>query len=240
MAAIPVATLESYIWDTILDVDSANRAFDETTLLRILNRNYCMLKGITDDRVYDLSASVAGTSYATGAKLVTTSVAYIRRILEMYPTSGSGSAVPGGKALARVEPWEFFRVHSEDALTLDDVASTASTVFTCYRLGTATAADVGKWAVGVWRSSGTSTRTYMLRVIKEPTALTNADTPDLDDAGCYALGDMTAAIGARLIGRTEEEIAEIKSRVPEGLQGVLGRVETELGLTKPRPQEMPA
>jgi hypothetical protein len=240
MAAIPVSTLESIIWDRIVDTDSANRAFDETTLLRILNRNYCMLKGIVDDRPYDLSATTAGTAFATDVKSVVTSVGYIRRVLEVYPTSSGASVIPGGAALRRVEPWELWQMHTEESGNLDDTTLTAAQVFSCWRAGTATAADVGKWNVGIWRKSGTSTRTYMLRVLKEPTALTNSDTPDLDDAGCYALADMTAAIGARLIGRSEEEINDIKSSITDGWQGIVGRVETELGLTKPRPQEQSA
>ena len=238
MSAIPFSTLESYIWDTILDTDSANRSFDETTLLRLLNKNYCAIKGIVDDRVYDLSATTSGLTVTAAAPKVTLSVGYIRRILEVIESTGAGTTVAANRPLSRVEPWELQRVQFDYPDLLDGTTNRA-TVYACWRVGTATAADVGKWAVGTWAPLDAS-KTYMLRVLKEPTALTNADTPDLDDAGCYALADMTAAVGARLIGRSEEEIADIKARIPDGWHGILGRVETELGLTKARPQEQPA
>lgn len=238
MAAIPVATLESIIWDSIVDTDSANRAFDEATLLRMLNRNYCMLKGLVDDRPYDISATTSGLSITTGALKVTTSVGYIRRILEVFPTASAGSTTPVARQLSRLEPWELQRVQF-DYPDLLDASLYKPLSYAAWRAGAATAADVGKWNFGAWPHFG-ATQTYMLRALKEPTALTNADTPDLDDAGCYALADMTAAIGARLIGRSEEEINDIKARVPDGMRGVLGRVEAELGLTKARPQEQSA
>lgn len=239
MAAIPVSTLENIIWDSILDTDSANRSFDETTLLRMLNKNYCAIKGIVDDRPYDLTASVSGAIQGVGTYKVVTSVGYIRRILEVFPAESGAATTIAGKPLSRVEPWELQRMQFEEPTTYDPADLIWATVYSCWRAGTATAADVGKWNIGWWRMSD-GTANYILRVLKEPTALTNTDTPDLDDSGCYALADMTAAIGARLIGRSEEEINDIKARIPEGLQAIAGRIEAELGLTKPRPQEQSA
>lgn len=238
MAAIPVSTLENIIWDSILDTDSANRAFDETTLLRMLNKNYCAIKGIVDDRPYDLSATTSGLTVTAAASKVVLSVAYIRRILQVFATASASSTTPTSIPLSRSEPWEVQRMQIESGDILD-AAQYSAKVYAAWRVGTSTAADVGKLAVATWPHVDAS-KTYMMRVLKEPTALTNADTPDLDDAGCYALADMTAAIGARLIGRSEEEIADIKARIPEGLAGIVGRIETELGLTKARPQEQSA
>jgi len=241
VSAIPVSTLENIIWDSILDTDSANRAFEETTLLRMLNKNYCLIKGIVDDRPYDLTASVSGAVQGPGTLKTTLSVGYIRRILEVYPATSAAATAIGGKALKRCEPWEISLMQFEDTTAIDPAVEWA-TAYACWRAGTATAADVGKWNLAFWRLSdpGGASLNYLLRVLKEPTALTNADTPDLDDSGCHALADMTAAIGARLIGRSEEEIADIKARIPDAMQAVLGRVESELGLTKARPAEQAA
>ena len=243
--AIPtVSDLQTIVWDTIVDTDSNNRAFDATTLLRIMNKLYAQMKGLSDDRVYDLNATASGMSFPAGTRSITTTPINIRRILQVYPTSGASSVTPGGKGLSRVEPWELQRMQIEEATTLEDMipALTFAQVFACWRAGTETHASVGKWVIGLWRLPLTTTRTYMLRVLQEPILLdaSTVTTPDLPVFGCYALADMTAAVGARLIGRSEEEIADIKARVPEEFGAVLRAVETELGLVRGRPQEQPA
>ena len=129
----------------------------------------------------------------------------------------------------------------DGATLIVDASHPYATVFSAWRAGTETPASVGKWYLALWRLTG-STLTYMMRVLQEPSLLdasTNT-TPDLTAPGCYALADMTAAVGARLIGRSEEEIADLKARIPEGYGAVLRAVETELGLVRARPMEQPA
>lgn len=239
--AVPtVSDLQSVIWDTIVDTDSNNRAFDATTLLRVMNKLYAEMKGISDDRVWELNATTSGASQTLGVLGVTLTPIYIRRILQIMPTSSASSVTPLARPLKRVEPWELSKMQIDHATPVD-VEHPYATVFAAWRVGTETPASVGKWRLGLWRIAS-STLTYMMRVLQEPSLLdasTNT-TPDLTAPGCYALADMTAAVGARLIGRSEEEIADIKARIPEGYGAVLRAVETELGLVRPRPMEQPA
>lgn len=238
--AIPtVSDLQSHIWDALVDVDSNNRAFDATTLLRVMNKLYAHMKGISDDRVYELSATQSGMSFPTGTRTITTTPINIRRILQVYPASAVGGTTPSGAALRRVEPWELREMFFEDSATLDTAVLTFAQAWSCWRAGTETPASVGQWTVGLWRLPGTTTRYYTLRTLHEPTLLDASvnTTPDLTAFGCYALGDMTAAVGARIIGLPEEAINDIKGRIPDEYGAVLRSVETELGLTKARPQE---
>lgn len=241
--AVPtVSDLQSQVWDSIVDVDTNNRAFDSATMLRVMNKLYAQMKGVSDDRVWDLTATTSGATFNNTTPSITLTPVYIRRILQVYPVSTNSSTLPAAAPLSRVEPWEVERMYVEEASTLDDMTLTYASVFACWRVGTETPASVGKWKLKLWRRHGTTDRHYMLRVLQEPSLLdasTNT-TPDLTAPGCYALADMTAAVGARLIGRSEEEIADIKARIPEGYGVVLRAVETELGLTRGRQQEQPA
>lgn len=239
--AVPTVTdLEAIIWDTILDTDTNNRSFDAATLLRVMNKLYAEMKGVSDDRVYELSATTSGASQTLGALSVTLTPINIRRILQVMPTTSAGSTSPAARPLKRVEPWELSKMQIDYANPVD-LTHPYATVFAAWRAGTETPTSVGKWKLGLWRLTS-ATLTYMMRVLQEPSLLdaTTNTTPDLTAPGCYALADMTAAIGARLIGRSEEEIADIKARIPNEYGALLRSVETELGLARARVAEQPA
>ena len=248
--AIPtVSDLQTLVWDTIVDTDTNNRAFDATTLLRIMNKLYAEMKGISDDRVWDLSPTQAGLSMSdtTTLPFVTLTPINIRRILQVFPSASALSSTPTGRPLSRVEPWEVMRMWFDEPEALNAItpALTHATVFAAWRAASTTPATVGKWNVGLWRrpiTTSSTTSYYIVRALMEPELLSSGaiTTPDLTAPGCYALADMTAAVGARLIGRSEEEIADIKARIPSEYGAILRGVETELALTGGKPAEQPA
>lgn len=240
--AVPTVTdIQAQVWDRIVDTDSANRAFDSATMLRVMNYLYAGMKGVSDDRVWELNATTSGASQTLGARKILLTPIYIRRILQVFPTSGASSVTPTGRALARVEPWEIERMQVDDPTLVVDSSASSATVYAAWRAGTETPASVGKWYLALWRTTST-TLTYMLRVLQEPSLLDASvnTTPDLTAPGCYALASMTAAVGARLIGLPEEAIADIKASVPGEYAAVLKSVETELGLVRARRREQPA
>lgn len=219
---LTLADLRTEARDTMLDVDSNNYGIDTTTLDRLLNKSVVIVKGIQDDRPVDLSATVSGLTFGASTKFVTTSATNIRRILAVLRSASAGSTSPISGPLEQIDDWEL-----QQAQDVDPFTGTPS-MWAAWRAGTSTAADVGKWTVGLWRLPDV-TRYYILRALVEPAVLTNAtDKPDLDDDTAYACAWMAAAIGARLIGRDEAFIGEIKARIPDVLQAAYSRMQRDL------------
>lgn len=220
---LTLADLRTEARDTMLDTDSLGYAIDATTLDRFLNKAYVIIKGVQDDRPVDFSATDAGTTFALGARSVTVTATNIRRILAVYRTNAVGSTTPLNEApLEYVDDWEMQLMQAQDS------TQGTPSVWAAWRIGTATAADVGKLTLGLWRITD-SQRYYMLRALVEPTLLVNdTDKPDVDDDTAYAIAWMAAAVGARIIGRDEAFISDIKKRVPATMQAAYARMQREL------------
>lgn len=95
-----------------------------------------------------------------------------------------------------------------------------------WRAGTATAADVGKWQAAFWRVPD-ATYYIALSAIVDPTPLSSSsDVFDVEPELSQAIVDMTAALGARMVGRTELA-ASLREDVPQVLASVFGQMESE-------------
>jgi hypothetical protein len=238
VAKLTLADMQTQVWDDILDVDSANRALDSTTLTRILNRALVQWKGMLDDRVYTVAAVTSGASTSSAGQLTAAlTPTNIRRILNVYPATGGASVAFGGPALSRMEPWEIRAMQWEDNTAL--AADGFATAYAVTRQGTATAASVGKWNLHLWRvPQDTNTRYYVLEYLQEVTALSGStDKADITEAEDQMLCDMAAFIGARRLGRPEEFIASIGARIAPEQQAVAEAVAREFALDRDRPGE---
>lgn len=238
MAKLTLADMQTQVWDDILDTDSVNRAMDSTTLTRILNRVLTQWKGIQDDRVYTVAGITSGASTSSVGQLsAALSLTNIRRILNVYPATGGASVSFGGKALSRMEPWEIRAMQFEDDTALG--ASDFATAYAVTRQGTTTAANVGKWNLHLWRvPQDSSTRYYVLEYLQDVTALSGStDKADTTEAEDYMLCDMAALISARRIGRSDEFIASIASRIDPSQRAVVDAVSREFALDRDRPGE---
>lgn len=217
-----LADLRTEARDSMLDVDSNNYSIDATTLDRMLNKAIVIVKGIQDDRPVDMTATVSGMTFAANTKFVTTSVTNIRRILAVFRSGSAGSSTPTSGPLEQLDDWEL-----QQAQDLDPFTGTPS-MWAAWRAGTSTAADVGKWTVALWRVPD-ATKYFILRALVEPTVLSSGtDKPDMDDDTAYACAWMAAAIGARLMGRDEAFIGDIKARIPDVLQASYSRMQRDL------------
>jgi hypothetical protein len=232
MAILTLADMRTEVYDIVLDTDSANRTMDATTLNRILNRCYAHIRGFGDNRVYYVSAAISGASLAPqlGAQFKTLSETNYRRILEVYPAENSAAVQPFGPALGRMEQWEIFAMQREDETDRGIYAS----YYASWRQGSTTAANVGKFNLALWPLSSII-YDYLLGVLKEVTALAaDADKADCTEEEMHFVTDMASAISARMMGRSEEAIAQILSRLPEELQTAVGQLSKDVGLVKPR------
>jgi len=235
MALLTLADMQTEVWDTIVDPDSAQRAVDSTTLTRLLNRCYSHIRGFEDNRVYYVSAATSGCSIApqVGSLYKTLTETNYRRILEVYPAQNNASLQPYGPPLGRMEQWELYAMQNEDQTDRGIFAS----YYASWRAGTVTAASVGKWDIGMWPLSSI-VYDYLLTVLKEVTALSGAtDKPDATEEETHFICDMASAIAARWIGRSEETIAQILGRLPEELQTATASVAKDVGLARQRPSQ---
>ena len=233
MANLLVSDMQTEVWDTIADADAANRAVDGTTLIRLLNRCYGLVRGIEDDRPQFVTAATSGASFApqfgSGYKLLTETT--YRRILQVYPAQSSASTAPFGPALSRMEPWELFAMQSEDPTDRQIYASH----YAEFRAGTSTPAAVGKFNLALWPLSSVA-YDYLLQVLKETVALTaGTDRADCSEQEQHWITDMAAAISARWIGRSEETINQILGRLPDSLQAAQAQIARDLGMARARP-----
>ena len=219
-AVMTLSEVESRVWDRILDSDASNRVLATATLDRLINRAYTILKGIRDDRVVDVTSATSG--FVANVGDTQTSIGNtvpIRHILNIYPEFAG--AKQGGEELQRYATWQINRARGEFP------AQGIPRAVTLWRLGTATAADVGKWAAMLWPVPD-NTYSYLLSCIVDPTPLASStDKLDVDPETCWAICDMAAAIGARLIGLDDAFIAEIKQDVPAQFRATMGTMESE-------------
>ncbi len=235
MALMTLSDMQTEVWDTILDTDSAIRGIDPTTLTRLLNRCYGVVRGIEDDRPYFVTASTSGASFnpqvGSGFKLLTET--NYRRVLQVYPAQSSSSTAPYGPALSPWEPWELFAMQVEDPTDRQIYAS----AYACWRAGTTTAAAVGKFNLALWPLSSVS-YDYLLMVLKEVTALSAAgDKADVSESEAHCITDMASAIAARWLGRSEETIQQINGRIPEQLRAAATQIARDMGLASGRPAQ---
>jgi hypothetical protein len=230
-----LADMQTEVWDTILDTDSANRGIDPTTLTRLLNRCYGIVRGIEDDRPYFVTAATSGATFApqtgSGFKLLTET--NYRRVLQVYPALNNAAGKPYGPALSPWKPWEVFAMQVEDPTDRQIYAS----AYACWRAGTATPAEVGKFNLALWPLSSVA-YDYLLMVLKEVTALSAAgDKADASETEHHYMTDMSSAIAARWLGRSEETIQQINGRLPEELQAAAARIASDMGMSSGRPAQ---
>jgi len=217
---LTLAEAETAVWNRINDNDTTH-ALSQSVLDALLNRAYCIVKGLRDDRPRELTATQTGLTLADGTKVYTIgNTVPIRHILSAYHALSVGSTVPNDAPLQRWSRSEVQRMQFEDSVKGGPVAAAF------WRLGTATAADVGKWGATFWRVPD-ATYYIALSAICDPTPLSNSTdvfdvTPDLSQA----IVDMTASLGARLIGR-HDLAAALREDVPQVFASALGQMESD-------------
>ena len=232
MAGLTLSTLETLTRERMGDYDGSNLIMTQATLDRFLNRGVAIITGLSDDRPYVVPANAGGWTIAVGAQngTATTPAKPIRHFLHVFPAGSASSTEPSLDELERWPIWAIHRARGDDsALYGAGGTGTTGTISACAvrRIGTATAANVGGWYGEFWRSP--IAQTFLAAtVLVEPTALSaGTDVPDLDLPACYALVDMTAAIGERILGQPNEFVQEIVAAIPDQFKGVFKEIESE-------------
>lgn len=235
---LTLSEAETAVWNRIVDNDASGHRLDQTVLDALLNRAYCIVKGIRDDRSRDIAPNTSGLLFSSGDTIKTTVAVNIRHILRAWLTESmttttfisSRTALPVD-ALERWTRGEIARMRAEDSTAGEPTAAAL------WRNGTATAADVGKWSCVLWRVPD-SIYYVALEAIVDPTPLANStDKFDVDPDVSQAIVDMTAAIGARLIGRPELSDA-IQADVPKIFASALQQMEGQFFGKSGRPAEV--
>jgi hypothetical protein len=230
--------MQTEVRDINLDTDTSNYGVDDPTLKRVINRCYSHIRGFQDGRVYYISSTVSGANLAPqlGSMFTTLTETNYKTILEVYPAQNNASTQPYGPALSRVEQWELFVMQQEDPTDRGIYGS----IYAAWRQGSTVAANVGKFNLGVWPLSSVA-YDYLLAVLKEVTALVNGtDKADVSEEEGHYTTDMAAAICARLLGRPEEFIGQILTRLPEELQTASTLISQDIAGVKPRPGQVAA
>lgn len=212
---------ETSLWNRILDNDSAGHKVSSTLADALLNRAYCIVKGIRDDRPQELSATTTGLTLAQGDLITSIGVTKpIRHILHAFCTASAGSTTPASVELQRWPRSEIFRMWGEDN------TQGAPTAAAFWRMGTATAADVGKWSASFWRIPD-GAYYVALSAIVDPTPLsTGSDKFDVEPEVSQAIVDMAASVAARLVGR-HELAAAIREDVPAIFSAAFNQMESD-------------
>lgn len=203
------------------DTESANYGLDDTVATALLNKAIVLVRGSQDDRSEFITAASSGLVTSGGQRLYTFAVTNIRRIVRLYPTTSSSSTVPTGVELERWEQFRLFQMQGEDTTTGQPSA------YAAWKVSTTAPSSVGRWSVGLWRIPD-ATYNILAEVVTEPTALASGtDRANLDDISAYAVTMMAAGIGARLLGRPQEFIAHIESKIPPALQAAKAQMVAE-------------
>lgn len=228
---LTLAEAETAVWTRLLDNDAAGHRLSQTVLDALLNRAYCIVKGIRDDRPKLLAANSTGLQFSSGAKIATTTLSStIRHVLSAWLSDGVTST-------GFLEPVTGFPVGELQRWTRGDIVGMVNedptvgvpSAYAVWRNGTATATDVGRWSMSLWRIPDSTYLAYYvaLLAIVDPTPLsTSTDKFDVDPDVSQAIVDMTAAIGARLVGRPEEA-DEIRRDVPGIFNSAFTQMESE-------------
>lgn len=207
--------------DRMLDTDAANYAIDDTTLKRIVNACYVVVKGLQGDhRTQFIAAVTSGASVSVAnTGIVLLSSVNIREIVNVFPAPGAASTTPSGAQLERWPEWQSW------AMRVESATAGTPTAFSAVRQSTTVAASVGKWLLTFWRIPDASIDYVIEAVVEPPDLVADADIPDVKDTAAYAIAYMAAAVCARLLGRSDEQIADIKALIPPAMQGVMAQVE---------------
>lgn len=241
MAILTLADMEQEVWDNAGDWDPLNRALEQSSpglTDRVINRCTALVRGYEDDRPYLVTPATSGASTGPGLPFAALTETTYKRILRVYRTNAAGSTLPAGPPLEPWSQWELFTLQQEDPgmLTNDGAgnALTWATAYSVWRAATATAASVGKWNIGFWRTAelvGAPTRYYVLEVLKELALLAAAgDKFDGTEQEGRWVCDMASVIAAGWLGQSEEWIARINARLPQDLQNSAALINRELGI----------
>lgn len=212
---------ETSLWNRILDNDTAGHKVSQALADALLNRAYCIVKGIRDDRPQELSATTTGLTLAAGDRITSIGVTKpIRHILNAYLVASNSSTVPTVGEMQRWSRSEVLRMWGEDN------TQGAPTAAAFWRAGTATAANVGKWNASFWRIPDDAYY-VALSAIVDPTPLsTGSDVFDVEPETSQAIVDMAASVAARLLGR-HELAAAIREDVPTIFSAVFNQLESD-------------
>lgn len=244
MPAPTLTTLEQLARDYAQDNDanSSNYAFAQAAVWRIINRYYIQHKLAVDLRPQYLTATSSGLTFTDALKLVVTTPVNIRRIVNAWRATAVGDAAPIADAM---EPLERC---SEDELlewTADypyQTLAAAGVLFpkrwSAVRVGTATAASVGKWRVRLHPVPNT-THYVLLQAEIEPTALASgSDIPDLLDDEGYGLAALTGAWMALRMGR-DKLVDRALAEVPQSMQYLAQSMRTQNEPARPAQESRP-
>lgn len=218
------------IRDRIMDSDST---IGDAELTREINVTLDQWMARLDDRPRELNATTTGLTASAGVRRypVGNSVA-IRQPLRLFTSSSAGSTTP-------VAELEWLEPHELQAEFEADQSNGTPTYWTAWRVGTATAADVGKWTVAL-HPPPSGSLFYVLRALVEPTALSGGtDVPDVTAMEAHGICDVVAARVATRMGREPEFVDAIVADIPEAMRTAFDLHRAASG-PRERPQEKPS
>lgn len=208
------------------DANTANYAFTDAEVTARINRYYIRHKLAVDIRPQLLSATTTGLTFVDLTAAYTTSAVNLRRILNLWIVGSAGAVVVD--TANRPQPLEKCTENEILEWNTDYVyaafpPSNYPARYSAERIGTGTAASVGKWRVRL-HPIPNFTGYLLTEAEVEPTALSSgSDIPDLQDEEGYALGSLTGAWMAARIGRTWL-VGPALAEIPESMRHLVASV----------------
>lgn len=218
------------IRDRVQDSDST---MADSELTREINVTLDQWMARLDDRPRELTATQTGLTTSTGVRRYTvTNTVPVRKPLGLFTASSAGSTTP----ITQLEWLEPHELQAEwEALQTNGTPI----YWTAWRVGTATAADVGKWVVGL-HPPPSGVFYYILRALVEPTALSaGTDVPDVTPVEAWGICDVVASRLAVRMGREPEFVDAIVADIPEGMRTAFDLHRVSAG-PRERPEEKPS
>jgi len=207
---LTLANMRLYARQLCLDTDTTNAAFSDAELNRFLNENYIRFRDHFSPRwVWETATTLTGT-LAQGDRKVAFGLTTLAEIKLVFLETAAGNTI--GSPMTRDD---LSRV-----LTLQDTetAQAAPKIFALQRVGTFTAANIGKWTVHFWPICDTAR--YLSALVRyEVTELSaDADKPDVADGEAYTICRLAGADAALLSGRPMEVVSAILAPVSEKMK----------------------
>ena len=197
-----------YARQMCLDTDTTTPAHSDAELVRDANAVYSFIRDVLSPRYVWETATTLGTTVTSNVAPITlTTVAEIRAAF-----NEAGASATSGNPMRRVSFELLGRLIQSGAGGPTSVGD----MYAPQRLGTFTAANVGKWNILV--SNGVSFVSAMVRYeITELDAASGTGKPDLTDGETYTMWEIVAARAAARMDRMDLA-ANLMAQVPEALR----------------------
>ena len=192
-----------------LDTDTSNPAHSDAELVRDANSVYAFIRDVMSPRYVWETAATLGTTVTTNVAPITlTTVAEIRAAFD-EPASSSTSGTPLRRVSAEVIT-KLIQAGAGGPVAIGGM-------YFPQRLGSFTAANVGKWNILVAGASIAYVSAMVRYEITELDSASGSGKPDLSDGETYTLWEVVAARAAHRMGRAQ--LAQnIMAQVPEALR----------------------